>query len=236
MSDWKTAKRFWTQVELNEVETGFQITLDGRPVKTPAKTPVVVPTRALAEAIAAEWDAQGEEVDPLSMPVTRCANSALDKVAAQHTEVADMLADYGGTDLLCYRAESPDALVKRQAEAWDPLLDWAADRFDARLKPVSGVMFEQQDPKALANLRAQVHALSNFELAAFHDLVAISGSLVIGLAALHDVREATDLWYVSRIDETWQEEKWGKDEEASEQAELKKQAFLGAKNFYILCI
>ena len=234
MAEWKTAKRFWTSADVREVEGGYTVELDGRPLKTPAKTAVVVPTLALAEAIAKEWDAQGEEVDPMSMPVTRCANSALDKVAQQHGEVADMLAEYGGTDLLCYRAEGPQALVDHQAEVWDPILDWAAEALGARLVPVSGVMFQSQDADALEALRKQVHALDNFELAAFHDLVALSGSLVLGFAALHDLKSIEELWSLSRVDESWQEQQWGVDEEAQEQALIKETAFKNAYLFYCL--
>ena len=234
MSGWNTAKRFWKSAAVAETEGGFAIELDGRPLKTPAKTPVVVPTRALAEAIAAEWDAQGEQIDPLSMPVTRRANSALDKVALQHGEVADMLAEYGGTDLLCYRADSPEALVQRQAEAWNPVLDWTAETYGARLNPVAGVMFQGQDSDALESLRLKVLEMDNFELAAFHDLVCLSGSLVLGFAAVSDFAPIDDLWSLSRIDESWQEELWGEDEEAQEQAEIKKSAFKNAYLFYCL--
>lgn len=234
MAGWNTAKRFWKETKVRETEAGFAIELDGRPVRTPAKTEVIVPTRALGDAIAQEWDAQQESIDPLSMPVTRCANSALDKVALQKAEVADMLADYGGTDLLCYRADSPEALVQRQAEIWDPILDWAAQTYDARLTPVSGVMFQSQDPAALARLKTEVHKLDNFELAAFHDLVCMSGSLVLGFAAIADFAPIGQLWEWSRLDESWQEEQWGVDEEAQEQAEIKKTAFNNAYLFYCL--
>jgi chaperone required for assembly of F1-ATPase len=234
MTGWNSAKRFWKNAGVRETDDGFAIELDGRPLKTPAKTPVVVPTRAMADAIAAEWDAQGDQIEPLSMPVTRCANSALDKVALQHAEVADMLAEFGGTDLLCYRADSPEALVKRQADTWDPVLDWAAETLGARLKPVSGVMFQGQDPEALESLRLRVHEMDNFELAAFHDLVCLSGSLVLGFAAVSNLTPIEELWSYSRLDESWQEEQWGTDEEAKEQEEIKKSAFLNAHFFYFL--
>ena len=234
MSGWNSAKRFWKTAEVRETETGFAVELDGRALKTPAKTLVELPNRAMAEAIAQEWDAQGEEVDPMTMPVTRSANSALDKVALQHAEVADMLAEYGGTDLLCYRADSPAELVQRQAEAWDPLLDWAADTYGARLKPVSGVMFAEQDEAALSKLRKEVHGFDNFELAAFHDLVGLSGSLIIGFAAVSDFAPIDALWALSRLDETWQEEQWGVDEDAAAEAEVKKTAFKNAHFFYCL--
>jgi chaperone required for assembly of F1-ATPase len=166
------------------------------------------------------------------MPVTRSVNAAIDKVSIQRAEVADMLADYGASDLLCYRATNPEELITRQAEAWDPLLDWADATFEARLKSVSGVMFEAQDADALSKLSASTHGFDNFELAAFHDLVGISGSLIIGFAATHDLHPAETLWELSRIDEQWQEDQWGRDDEAAEEAEKKKQAFLHAYAFF----
>lgn len=231
MSDWK-AKRFWTECKVAEAEGGFTVLLDGRGVKTPAKTPLIVPTVALAEAIAAEWDAQEGEIDPRTMPVMRGANAALDKVATQHDEVAALIADYGGTDLLCYRATSPEELIARQAAAWDPVLDWAAEHLSARLQQGQGVMHVAQDPAVLQSLHDKVRALTNFELAAFHDLVGISGSLILGFAAVHDLHPIDDLWTLSRVDETWQQELWGEDEEASEHAEIKRQAFVQAKRFF----
>lgn len=231
MSGW-AKKRFWKDTAVVETEQGFGIALDGRSVKTPAKTSLVMPTRAMAEAVAAEWDAQEDVIDPASMPVTRSANAAIDKVATQHGEVADMLAEYGGSDLLCYRATSPSELIARQAEGWDPLLVWAKDTFGADLETVSGVMFKAQDPEALARLSEQVHGFDNFQLAAFHDLVGISGSLIIGLAAVHDLHPIETLWQLSRIDEQWQEDQWGVDEEAAAEAAQKKHAFVHAYNFF----
>lgn len=134
MSEWKQ-KRFWKTVGVEPEGAGFAVALDGRRVKTPAKAPLVVPTQAMAGAIAAEWDAQVEVVDPLSMPNTRSANAAIDKVTIQFAEVADMLAEYGDSDLLCYRAETPEELVARQSENWDAALDWAAEALGARLAP-----------------------------------------------------------------------------------------------------
>jgi len=233
MSEWK-AKRFWKEANVIEDEDGFGIQLDTRPVKTPAKAALIVPSRPLAEAIAAEWDAQEELIRPDRMPMTRSANAAIDKVRYQHAEVADLLAAYADADLLCYRADSLEGLVKRQTEAWDPLLDWADDRYGARLLPVSGVMHSPQNPKALALFSAQVHAMDAFTLTAFHDLVGLSGSLVIGLAALEGVKAPDVLWQVSRIDERWQEEQWGMDEEARVLEALKESEFLHAKSFFDL--
>lgn len=233
MSEWK-AKRFWKEAKADETGTGFTVRLDGRPVKTPAKASLAVPTRALAERIAEEWNTQEGEIDPLSMPFTRSANAAIDKVGPQHGEVAGLIAEYGDSDLLCYRAEGPETLCARQSAAWDPLLDWAADALEARLHPVAGVMHHPQDRAALERLAARVHGMDAFTLTAFHDLVGISGSLIIGFAALHDLRPAPELWALSRIDETWQAEQWGADEEAEAQAARKESDFLHAKAFHDL--
>lgn len=230
MSDW-AAKRFWKESVAIESEGGFTVQLDGRSVKTPAKTLVVVPTLAMAEAMVAEWDAQSEKINPMTMPVTRSANAALDKVSLQKAEVADMLAAYGDSDLICYRADTPTELVDRQAFAWDPLLKFAETNLKARLVTRSGIMHEPQEVAALDTLLRQVHALDEFELAAFHDLVSLSGSLVIGFAAIHDYLPIEELWKISRIDEDWQIELWGDDDEAIQLMEFRREAFLHAKHF-----
>jgi len=226
------AKRFWTATTIVGVDGGFAIELDGRRVKTPAKAGLILPTRSMATAVAAEWDAQDTEIDPLSMPFTRSANAAIDKVDHQHSEVADMLAGYGDSDLLCYRAAHPETLVMRQAEQWDPALDWAAEVLNARLQPVTGVVHQPQPTQALAQLRQLVHAMNNFQLAAFHDLVSLSGSLVLGFAAAHTWRDPAEIWQISQLDELWQIEQWGSDDEATRSAEMKKAAFLHAKCFF----
>ncbi len=231
MSNW-AAKRFWKETTVAEADEGFQVLLDGRGVKTPAKVPLVVPTRALADAMAAEWEAQEDAIDPNRMPVTRMANSAIDKVAVQHAAVADMLAAYGDSDLLCYRATEPRELIARQAEHWDPVLDWAAKALGAHLVPVSGIMHSAQDAASVESLTRQVHALDHFQLAAFHDLVAISGSLVLGFAVAAKHLDQARAWELSRVDETWQQEQWGVDEEAHEQAEKKRDAFALAAWFF----
>lgn len=230
MSEWKQ-KRFWTNSDVTEAEGGFGIALDGRSVKTPAKAPLVVPSRTMAQAIADEWAAQEGAVDPMTMPFTRSANAAIDKVRIQHREVADLVAAYGDADLLCYRAASPEELVARQAERWDPLLDWAQVALSVRLATLQGVMHVPQDPSALTTLARRTHALDAYELTAFHDLVSLSGSLVIGFAALTDAREVTELWHLSRLDEEWQAELWGVDDEAEAHATIKKASFLHAKSF-----
>ena len=234
MSDWKP-KRFWTAASVAPVEGGFTVLLDGRGVKTPAKAPLVVPSEALARLIAAEWDAQVEKVAPETMPATRAANSALDKVAVQFDQVAEMLAEYGGTDLLCYRAEGPAELVARQAAGWDPLLDWASDRYGAPLVATAGVMFIAQPPGSLAALRHAVFDQTPFQLAALHDLIAITGSLILGLAVAEGRLSPDEAFDLSRIDEHWQIEQWGEDEEAAALEASKRQALHEAARFYGLC-
>ncbi len=235
MSDWK-AKRFWKEASVDVVDGGFAVRLDGRGVKTPAKTALVVPTNAMAQAIAAEWDAQVEKIDPLTMPVTRSANAALDKVATQFDEVAEMIAAYGDSDLLCYRADGPEALVQRQSDRWDPLLDWAHETYGARLMVAQGVMHVAQSETALKALSDQVHQMDPFRLAGFHDLVGISGSLILGLAVTRGRLSPIEAWSLSRLDEDWQIEQWGPDDEATEVARKKESDFVSAANFYELSV
>lgn len=231
MSTW-AAKRFWTDASVAEQDGGYAIQLDGRPVKTPAKAALIVPTRPMADEIAAEWRAVDDKIDPEAMPFTRSANAAIDKVTTQFNEVAEMLAAYGGSDLLCYRAGSPAGLVKRQADGWDPLLDWAADTYGARLIPVAGLMPVDQNPDALKNLSAPLFSATPFEMTALHDLISLSGSLVLGLAVAQGRLTADEGWALSRIDENWQAEQWGYDDEAVKAAEIKKIAFDHADTFY----
>jgi chaperone required for assembly of F1-ATPase len=234
MSNW-APKRFWKQAEAVDCEGGFTVRLDGRPVKTPAKSPLVVPTLAMAEAVAAEWQAQDQKIRPETMPFTRSANSAIDKVSVQFDEVAGLIAAYGSSDLLCYRAPAPTELTERQAAAWDPLLDWAAEALSARLTAVSGIMPVEQPADAIKALEAQVRALTPYELAGVHDLVAISGSLVLGLAVFTGRLTAEAAWDASRIDEAWQNELWGEDEEAAEFEAVRRDALLHAARFCQLC-
>lgn len=231
---WKP-KRFWQAATAEPVEGGFTVRLDGRPVKTPAKAPLLVPTLAMAQVLAAEWDAQQGELRPETMPASRAANSAIDKVAPQFAEVAEMIAAYGGTDLLCYRAEGPEPLVARQAAGWDPLLEWARQQYGTPLVATAGVIHIAQPPGSLAALSAVVHAQTPFQLAALHDLVAITGSLVLGLAVAAGRLTAQTAFDLSRIDEHWQIEQWGPDEEAQALESARHQALCDAARFYQLC-
>ncbi len=231
MSEW-ALKRFWTETTAVERDGQFAVLLDSRPVKTPAKASLSVPTERLAKAIAAEWDAQESAVNPNTMPFTRMANSAIDKVSLQHGEVAQMLADYGDADLLCYRAERPESLVNRQSAEWDPPLEWARSALGACLHARAGVMHVPQDPHALTVLAERVRQLDNFRLAAFHDLVTLSGSLILGFAAAEGWKDADAIWDISMLDTLWQEAQWGRDEDAFETAQIKRLAFKHAKTFF----
>ena len=234
MSAW-SARRFWTEATVRPEGGGFAVLLDSRPVRTPLEALLVLPTEALAHEVVAEWRAQTGTVKPATMPFTRTANSAIDTVIPQRHAVVEKLAAYGGTDLLCYRATGPAALIARQAASWDPLLDWSGVALNAPLCATVGIMHVDQPPASLANLFEAVHALSAFQLAAFHDLVAISGSLILALAVIRRRVTAEHAWDLSRIDETWQIEQWGADEEAADLAARKRADFRLADRFFALC-
>ena len=234
MSVWQ-AKRFWSSAVGEACEGGFTVRLDARLVKTPARRALILPTLAMAQALAVEWDAQQGLVNPNKMPLTRAANSAIDKVAEQFAAVADQLAAYAGTDLLCYRAVAPEPLIARQAQGWGAVLDWAASALDAPLTATAGVMHIAQPDQSLKRLSDQLHGMTAFQLAAAHDLIAISGSLVLALAVVHDHLTPIEAWQLSRIDETWQNEQWGIDEDAAQLETLKQAAFFDAARFYTLC-
>lgn len=231
MNEW-AMKRFWREASFEKRDAGFEVLLDGRSVKTPAKRALLLPTEEMAFHIAREWDSQDDVVDPRQMPWTRSANAAVDKVATQRAEVCNHLSGYAGTDLLCYRADGPEALVQRQLDFWDPLLDWVAAKFGSRLSVTSGVMPISQAHSDVARLAATMRGLTVFQLTGFYDLVTLSGSFVLALAATESIRTPDELWSLSRVDEDWQIEHWGSDEEAVEHAEIKKTAFFHANDFF----
>lgn len=231
MSDW-TMKRFWTEVSVEAEGADFAVKLDGRTVKTPAKRTLRVPSETMAHHIAREWEAQEEAVDPNTMPWTRSANAAIDKVALQRVGVVAHLADYAGSDLLCYRAEGPESLNRRQQTTWGPILDWVSEKFDVRFLTTTGVMPVDQPPESVTRLARAMEPMSDIQLTGFYDLVTLSGSFAIALATANKFQTPAELWAASRLDEEWQIEQWGEDEEASEAAALKKQAFLHAREVY----
>lgn len=221
-------KRFYKKAEAQPAAAGWTVTLDGKPIRTPAKAAFLTPGRALAAAAAAEWMAQEEVVKPAEMPITRAVNTAIDRTAPEFDAVAEIVAAYGGTDLLCYRAAAPEGLRQRQAEGWDPLLEWAEATHGARLVTATGVMHALQPAAGQDRLRAAVAAHDAFRLTALYDLTALSGSLVIALAVAAGRLSAAEGWRLSRIDETWQEEFWGVDEEAARTAARKSRDFNAA--------
>lgn len=224
-------KRFWKTVTVAEADGGWQIALDGRPVKTPARVPLVVPTHTLIEAIAGEWATRGEDFDPREMPFTGLANAAIDRVVPDPAAFAATLAAYGETDLTCYRAEEPEELVARQAAEWDPLLDWARGRYDVHFELVTGIMHRPQPAATVERLTAAVHAIGPFRLAGLSPLVTISGSLVAGLALLHDAIEVETAFAATHLDELWQAEQWGEDQLATDARTARERDFLAAARF-----
>lgn len=233
MSEWR-ARRFWTEAGIRAAGDAWEVTLDGKPLATPGKQPLLLPTEVLAQAIAAEWAGQGEVIAPLTMPLTRAANSAVERVGPQRAAVAAMLCEYGDADLLCYRAAAPQVLAARQAAAWDPLLDWAADVTGARLTPTAGIVHLPQPRDALERLRRRVAALDPFALTALHDLVTLPGSLVLGLAVLAGRIDAAEAHRLSRLDEEFQAAQWGRDAEADAAADARREAMLAAERLFRL--
>lgn len=229
-------KRFYKQVSVAPVVGGHAIRLDGRPVKTPARAELALPTSALAHAVAAEWDAQAEEIDPRRMPLTGLSNAAIDRVAPDPAAFAQGLAAYAETDLLCYRADTPAPLVARQAERWDPLLDWARGRYDVHFETVAGIIHRPQPEETVRRLAAAIAAYDAFELAALQPLVTISGSLVIALAIAEGRIDAEDAFATAHLDELWQVKQWGEDPLATEARDNRRADFKAAARLLALLV
>jgi len=211
-------KRFYEDVSIAPVENGFCVLLDGKPIKTPARALLVLPTEALALAIAAEWQSQGEVIIAQSMPLLRLANTMIDGVAAHRASVIAAILRFGENDLLCYRAHQPPDLAARQREGWDPLLDWGRQRHGAQLKVAEGLEHIDQTLDALAALREPLEDLDAFTLGGLHVIASITGSLVLALAVADGYIPGAYAFELSRLDETYQAEKWGQDAEATKRA------------------
>jgi len=210
-----SAKRFYARAQAEERDGVFVLALDGRPARTPGRNLLALPTRGLGDAVAAEWAAQGDEIDPTTMPLTRLANSAIDGVAPRRQAVVDDLVKYAGSDLTCYRADAPERLVAEQGRAWDPVLDWARDALGARFILAEGVMHVAQSDQALAAVRAAVEReASPFRLAALHVMTTLTGSVLIPLAHAAGALGVEEAWSAAHADERYQESVWGQDEEA----------------------
>lgn len=204
-------KRFYKQVSVAAAEGGFQIHLDGRPVRTPAKHLLTIPSIALAEAIAAEWDAQAENIEPANMPLTRHANTVLDRVAAHRDAVVTEIARFGESDVICYRADWPTDLAAAQSAAWDPFVAWARTRYDVSLACTQGIIHTPQSADAITRLHHAVDAMSDWQLAPLHTITTITGSLVIALAVAEGQASKEEAWQAGQLDELFQIEKWGDD-------------------------
>lgn len=222
-------KRFWKDVAVEPEGDGWTIKLDGRPVRTPARAALAVPTKPLADAIAAEWRGVESVIDPRSMPLTGLANAAIDRIAPDRHAFAEGLARYAEADLACYRAEGP--LAERQAQEWDKLLGWARRRYDVDFATTSGLMHVAQPAATVERLAHAVEALDPFRLAGLSPLVTIGGSLVAALAVLEKQVSPEDAWDAVSIDERWQIEQWGADAEAQAALEHRRRDFLAAARF-----
>ena len=227
-------KRFYKTASVEARDGGFALLLDGRGVKTPGKRALVLPTRAFADAVAEEWMAQGERVDPTTMPLTRIANTAIDAVAENMDAVAADIVAFAGSDLLCYRATAPEGLVTRQSEAWDPLLAWAKDELGAPLETVAGVMPVVQRTEALAGVASALEELGPFALAALHVMTTLAGSAVIGLAHARGRLPLEEAWASAHVDEDWQIEQWGEDAEAAARRVRRRAEFAAASRAFFL--
>ncbi|MCG5242886.1 ATP12 family chaperone protein [Azospirillum doebereinerae] len=199
---------------------GFQVELDGRPIRSPAKAPLVFRSQALAQGVAAEWEAQGDKIDAAAMPLMQLASTAVDLVPAKRGEIVDAVSAYAETDLLCYRAEHPETLVERQARVWQPLLDWAALHYDAPLRVCAGLMPQPQAPEALRALRNVVEGYDDWTLAALQTVTGACGSLIVALALLEGRIDAAEAFEASQIDESFEIERWGEDSETTKRREL----------------
>jgi chaperone required for assembly of F1-ATPase len=227
-------RRFYETATVVPDAAGFALQLDGRPVKTPARRTLTVPSAALAGAVAEEWAAQGESIEPRTMPLTGLANAALDRVAPDPVAFAQTIAVYGEADLLCYRANTPATLVARQQAVWGPLLDWARARFDVAFVVTTGIVHRPQPPETVARLASAVAAHDAFALAALSPLVTIGGSLVVALAVGEGAISPDDAFAAAHLDELWQAEQWGEDALARKAREQRARDFAAAARFRAL--
>jgi chaperone required for assembly of F1-ATPase len=224
-------KRFWKEAVVAPQDGGWGVTLDGRPVRTPQRAPLVVTSAALADAIAAEWQMQGETLDPAAMPMTGLTNAAIDLASPDPVGFAEPVAAYAATDLFCYRDDRDALLQAEQVAAWNPLLAWAEERFAIEFVITQGILPVDQPPETVAALRAAVFAVDPWRMAALTRLVTIGGSLIAGLARVEDAFDAEALWEAVSLDELYQERRWGADAEAQAQRAAHKRDWDNAVRF-----
>jgi chaperone required for assembly of F1-ATPase len=204
-------KRFYKTAAVGPQGDGFALFLDDRAVKTPGRRPLAVASAAVAEALAAEWGGQGDHIDPSTMPITRIVNAAIDHVADAMPAVRAEIVRYAGSDLVCYRAETPDALAAMQAAVWDPLVRWAREALGAHLRLAAGVVHVAQPPEALAAIARAVEPFDPLALAAVSTATTLTGSAIIALAIAYGHLKAEDAWAASLVDEEWEMQHWGRD-------------------------
>ncbi len=222
-------RRFYENASVSEVPNGYAVQLDGKPVHTPARHLLAAPTPRLAQEVAAEWNAQTEFVDPAKMPLTRLANSIIDGVTASPQTVADEIKKYLTSDLLFYRAGAPQGLVDRQAQHWDPVLQWAADTLGAKFYLSEGVVYVAQPEAALAASYAAVPG-DPWRLGAAHVITTLTGSALIALAMVRGQLSAEAAWLAAHVDEDWNMEQWGRDEMAMQRRDFRFAEFQAAAN------
>jgi len=226
-------KRFYERAGYEERSGEFHLTLDGRVARTPGRRPLAVPNRALAEALAQEWDRQGDVVDPSTMPITRLVNSAIDGVSLRRREVIDDLVRYAGSDLVFYRGSDPARLVEAQNGAWSPILDWARDAHGARFLLSEGVMHVSQPEQAIGAIRSAVEEVrSPFALTALHVMTTLTGSVLIALAHASGILSADEAWGAAHVDELFQESVWGQDHEAMVRRQRREADFKAASDVF----
>ena len=230
MAEWKP-KRNWSKVTTDVYGNGFAVFLDANPVRTPAQHTMILPTRNLALLVADEWRLQEEFVEMENMPFTRMSNAGLDTTPETRSELNKMLADYCRTDLLYYRATEPRELRLRQHDGWDPVLSWIQSKFQAKFVVTSGVMPVSQPKSSVERLISEISRMDGFEICALRELVTMTGSLLLGIAAIHNFRLPLEIWQLSRIDEEWQRDKWGSDELADQINNDNLKSFLNAHRF-----
>lgn len=218
-------QRFYKDVTVADEDGLAAVHLDGRPVRTPGKAPLAVPSAALAEAVADEWRAQGKEIDPRTMPLTKLVNSAIDGVLGKEAPVIDDILAHAGSDLLCYRASGPEGLLALQAEHWDPVLAWAACALSAPLSLAEGVMHVTQPDASIAALRGEIEGLDAFRLAALHVMTTLTGSALLPLAVVRRQLTPEEAWAAAHVDEDWQTGQWGEDAEAKVRRQNRKRDF-----------
>jgi chaperone required for assembly of F1-ATPase len=219
------ARRFYKTVSVTGTKTPFSVTLDERPLRTPLKRALDLPSRALADAVAAEWKMQAEKIDPPSMPLTRLANTAIDRVATDPGRIIGEIVDFAGSDLVCYRAEKPQGLIERQAKAWQPVLDWARSALGAELDVTEGVVHIAQPEAALRAIRDHLGQRNAWDLTAIHNITTLTGSALIASMACAGTLPASESWEAAHVDEDWQIEHWGWDEEARHRRNHRKREF-----------